>query len=103
MVKCWYWKGKMGCHVWLDWPSFIPLAEARGFLPVFPCKKVIVLAIPTFAQPPKIGEQIKVKGIDVIVDGVDTPEDFYKGKGAPIARQMEENDIGWRVDCILEK
>ena len=37
------------------------------------------------------------------MDKVDTPEDFYKGKGAPIARQMEENDIGWRVDCILEK
>ena len=60
------------------------------------------LWIPKDITPPKVGDNLILKGASVIVQAAYTPEDMYKGKGAPTARSMEATGIGWNVNCLPE-
>lgn len=60
------------------------------------------LMIPEDVKPPKEREHLVINGVKVVVQSVRTPEDIYKGRGAPTARSMEKNHIGWNVNCLPE-
>ncbi len=60
------------------------------------------LNIPLGVQPPKEGEKLILDGEKVVVHTVETPEDIYKGKGGPVAKQMERKGIAFSVNCLPE-
>ncbi len=59
-----------------------------------------VLRIPKEASPPKENDTLNLNGAEVVVQSVRTPDDIAKSRGAPVARSMEENGIGWDVNCL---
>ena len=69
--------------------------------------KYYSLMIPKNITCPKKGDKLKLdldgNLIKVVVEAVMTPLDMYKGKGAPVARSMEVNGIGWYVTCLPER
>jgi 2'-5' RNA ligase len=73
------------------------------YLYVFPGNsgsEYYTLRIPKESTPPKVGDKLILKGVNVVVQSVSTPEDIAKGRGGPVARSMEENGIGWDVNCL---
>jgi hypothetical protein len=61
-----------------------------------------VLRIPKNINSPNEGDKLILKGRDVVVSSVSTPEDIAKGRGGPVAKSMKENGIGWDVNCLPE-
>lgn len=61
-----------------------------------------ILHIPIDAIPPNEGQKLTLRGNPVVVQSVRTPEDIAKGRGGPVARSMEANGIGWKVNCLPE-
>lgn len=60
------------------------------------------LNIPENVIPPKKGDKLIIEGVNVVVSDVSTPMDIAKGRGGPVAKNMEENGICWRVNCLPE-
>lgn len=58
------------------------------------------LSIPVGVTPPAEGDKIMLDCGEVVVHTVSTPEDFYKGRGGPVARSMEANGIAYAVNCL---
>lgn len=60
------------------------------------------LDIPNGVEPLKEKQCLVINGIKVVVQSVSTPRDIAKGRGGPVAKSMEANGIGWRVNCLPE-
>ena len=67
--------------------------------------KYYTFSIPKGIEPPKVGDKLTVnneKGfiVPIVVESVKTPEDIAKGRGGPVAKSMEEQDIAFRVNAL---
>lgn len=79
-----------------DWNKYLEsIPDAKGM-------EYYVLSIPVGIEPPNEGESLNLKGQNVVVHAVYSPEDFDKGRGGPVGRSMRNNGIGYAVNCLPE-
>jgi hypothetical protein len=64
-------------------------------VPKFNC---YLISIPIGITPPSMGNILTINNSKYKVKGLMTPSDYYKGKGAPVARSMEKFGIAYRVN-----
>ena len=90
-----WWKSKHPGKDATDYSKYVNSTPAGG-------GEYYGLMIPKEATPPEIGDKLVLSGINVVAYSISTPAEIYKGRGAPVARSMEGNGIGWSVNCLPE-
>ena len=60
------------------------------------------LDIPKGIMPPKIGTRLVLNGVKVVTLKPNDSASMFAGRGGPVAKMMEENGIGYLVNCLPE-